>query len=139
MALNLLTRRSTSIIEVVLAVGILGIAMPPLLSAFANASFQSIRPMNATTASFLSTDRMEEMVARRYRSSDGYDALTESAFPDELPVAGYPNFARLVTISFTEASLNTVSIDEGYKKVRVTVSWNNGANEVVVERLFANY
>ena len=120
-------RRAATIIEVVMAIVILSIALPPLISAFADAAHQSIHPSNAAIASFLATERMEEVIARRFRATDGYDAVTMPNFPNESPVAGFPGFDRTMLM-----------LPVGnYKRVRVTVTWKGGANQIFVERLFA--
>ena len=57
-------RRSTTIIEVVMATIILSVGLPPLIGAMAEGAMQSRVPSNATIASFLATERMEQIVAR---------------------------------------------------------------------------
>jgi len=132
-------RGATTIIEVVMAIVILSIALPPLISSFVDASKQSILPANSAIASFLVTERMEEIIARRYRATDGYAAVSTANYPNETPVTGFPRFNRSVSVTFTDAALNTVGSDQGYKNVRVTVTWNSGANEIRIERLFADF
>jgi prepilin-type N-terminal cleavage/methylation domain-containing protein len=140
-------RKGVTIIEVAMAIVILSIALPPMVASFADASRQSIRPSNSTVASFLAIDRMEEVVARRYQGTDGYIALTVpsmSSFPSETAVSGFPLFARstvveYVTITFTTGAIATSGSDKGYKRVRVTVTWNSGAEKMVVEHLFADF
>ena len=122
-----------------MAIVILSVALPPLISSFVEASMQSILPANSAIASFLVTEKMEEIIARRYRDSDGYMEVTEANYPDETSVAGFPRFDRLVSVTFTDAALTTVGSDVGYKNVRVTVTWNSGANEIVIERVFADF
>lgn len=128
-----------TIIEVVMAIVILSIALPPLIASFAEASMQSVYPANAAVASFLAIERMEEIVARRYRASDGYTAITSAAFPAETPVTGFSGFNRSVTVTYTNAALAMVGSDQGYKKVRVTVTWGGGANQIVIEHVFADF
>jgi len=122
-----------------MAVVILSIALPPLVVSFADASMQSIYPSNASVASFLAIERMEEVVARRYRGTDGYQAVTVTNFPAESPVSGFPGFNRSVAVSYTDASLAPVGSDQGYKKVRVAVTWNGGADQIAIERAFADF
>ena len=137
------TRSATTIIEVVMVLVILSIALPPLVTAFADASMQSIHPSLTTVASFLATDRMEEIVARRYRgtqsSVNGYDAITTANFPNESPVTGFPVFSRTVTIAQVDANLNPSGTPVGYKKVTVTVAWNSGSDRILLERVFAEF
>lgn len=118
---------------------ILAIALPPLIDAFADASLQTIHPSHASVAAFLATERMEEIVARRYRATDGYAAVTVANYPAETPVSGFARFNRSVSVTLTDAALNTVGSDQGYKKVTVTVTWNSGADAVVVERVIADF
>ncbi len=122
-----------------MAMAILSIAMPPLMVAFSNASQSTIFPSNATVASFLAIERMEEIIARRYRGTDGYSAVTTANFPVESPVSGYSMFERTVTEDFVTSSLAASGSDQGYKKVTVTVRWNSGAQRIVLERVFANF
>lgn len=138
--------RATTIIEVVMAIVILSIALPPLISSFVEASNQSILPVNSALASFLVTERMEEIIARRYREPDsnpavkkGYDSVTTANYPNEPAVDGFLRFDRSVNVTFTDAFLNTVGSDVGYAIVRVTVTWNSGANQIVIERVFADF
>lgn len=139
MAMMQYHRRATTIVEIVMAVVILAVAVPPLISAFTQSATNTIQPCNAAVASFLATERMEEIIARRYRATDGYAAVTTANFPDESPVTGFPRFSRSVTVAYVNSSLATVGSDVGYKKVRVTVSWNSGSDMVVEERIFADF
>jgi len=132
-------RKGLTIIEVVMALVILAVALPTLVTAFADASRQSIQPVQGSVASFLAIERMEEIIARRYRGTDGYTGVTTANFPAESPVSGFTGFDRSVSVTLTDASLNTVMGDEGYKLVRVTVSFNAGNDEVVLERVFADF
>lgn len=136
-------RRSATIIEVAMALVILSVALPPLVKSFADASRQTIHPSQASVAAFLAIERMEEVVARRYRGTQGgvkpYDALVAANFPAETPVAGFGAYARRVTFSEVNSALQPSATPCGYRKARVTVSWNNGTQEVVMERLFADF
>jgi hypothetical protein len=138
-----MTRRSTTIIEIVMAIVILSIALPPLIASFADASRQTILPAQMEVASFLATERMEEIVARRYRGIEGgqpsYTALTASNFPDEIPVTGFPSYERRVTFTEVDWRLSAVGSPAGYRKATVIVSWNGGAEHLAVERVFADF
>jgi len=132
-------RRSTTIIEVVVAIVILSVALPSLMMAFAEASVQSIGPYRQSIGSFLAIERMEEIVARRYRGTDGYDAITTGNFGSESSLSGFPGYARDVAVAFVDGNLNIVGSDQGYKRVTVTVSWDNGAGNIDVEHIFADF
>ncbi len=133
-------KRGVTIIEVVMAIVILSIALPPMIVAFAEAAMQSIQPADMTVASFLAIERMEEVIARRFRDSEGYADLTVptvAEFPDEDPVSGYPRIRRTVRVAYVGSALNPADADEGYKKVVVTVAW--GAESLAIERVFADF
>lgn len=134
-------RRATTIIEIVAAIVILAIALPPLMLSFAEAAHQSIYPVNASVASFLAIERMEEIVARRYRDDSGFDAVNTTNFPNESSLSGFAGFARSVTITCVDENLASQSCgsDPGYKLVRVGVTWNGGDSEVRIERVFADF
>lgn len=132
-------RRAVTIIEIVMAIVILSISMPALMSAFVESSHATIQPTLAGVASFLATERMEEIVARRYRATDGYDAVTEANFPAENPVTGFTGYTRAVTVTYVNSALATVGSDQGYKKARVTVTWSNGSESLSIERIFGNF
>jgi len=131
--------RAMTIVEVVTAIVILSVGLPPLIQAFADSSNQSHLPVNSTIASFLATERMEQIVARRYQNNAGYDALIAANFPAESPVTGFPRFTRTVTISEVTSSLAASGSAEGYRKVRVTVTWQPGNKSMSIERVFANF
>lgn len=130
-------RRSTTIIETVAAIVILSVALPTLLSTFAEASHQSIKPYQQSIASMLAIERMEEIVARRYRGTDGYGAVTTANFPAESPVSGFSGFSRTVSVSYVNADLSAAGSDQGYKRVTVDVS-GNGV-DIAIERVFADF
>ena len=132
-------RRSTTIIEVVVAIVILSVALPSLMMAFADASVQSIGPYRRSIGSYLAIERMEEIIARRYRGTDGYDAITTGNFGSEASINGFSGYARDVAINFVDGDLNSVGSDEGFKRVTVSVSWDGGAGDIDVEHIFADF
>lgn len=135
-------RTGATIIEVVMCIVILSLALPPLISAFVEASSQSILPVRESVASFLVVERMEEIIARRYRGTDGYSALTVPTiadFADESTVSGFPGYARTVRVAYVNSNLTSVVGEQGYKKATVTVSWDGGARSLNIERVFADF
>jgi len=130
--------RGTTIIEVAMALTILAIALPPMIQAFADASRQTILPANDAVAGFLAIEKMEEIVARRYRGTDGYSGI-DSLVGTENPVSGYSYFTRTVTKAFVTSSLAASGSDVGYKKFTVTVTWQSGAKQLVIEHAFADF
>ena len=134
-------RRGATVIELAMCIVVLSIALPPLIKSYAESSTQQINPGNEATAAFLADERMEQIVARRYQGTDGYSAVTTSNFPSESAgsISGFAAFARSVTVSYVTSSLSSSGSDVGYKKVRVTVTWDSGTKSLVIERIFANF
>ena len=130
-------RRGTTVIEIAICMMILGIALPPLIGAFADAARQSTQPVGSTIASLLAIERMEQIVARRYQGTDGYDSVAVANFPNEAPVTGFAGFSRAVTVNYITSGLAASGSDVGYKKVRVTVTWSG--QSLVIERIFARF
>lgn len=131
-----------TVIELIMAIVILSIALPPMIMAFTDAAMHTIQPTDATVASFLAIERMEEVIARRYRDAEAYEDFTVptfSAFPDESPVAGYTKFTRTVRVSHVDSDLDPAGSDEGYKRVVVSVTWSAGEQSLVIERVFADF
>jgi hypothetical protein len=128
----------TTIIEVAMALTILAIALPPLMLAFADASRQTILPANSAVAGFLAIEKMEEIVARRFRGTDGYVGI-DSLVAMESPVSGFGYFTRTVSESFVNSSLAASASDVGYKKFTVTVTWESGAKQLAIEHIFADF
>jgi len=128
-------RSGATVIELVSALVILGVALPPLMRAFIESSTQTIGPSNATVAAFLAIEKMEQITARRYSSTTGFSQVTAEPAAG---VPGFPIFTRSVTVSNDTAGLLNIASDSDYKRVRVIVSWNGGANHVQVERLFVH-
>ena len=131
-------RRAVTLLDVVAALVILSVALPPLVGAMAESAQQSIRSTYTTVASFLATERMEEITARRNQAG-GYAQVVAANFPAETPVSGYPNYSRSVAITEVAADLTTPQSGSGLKKVVVTVQWDGGTRQVKVAHLFADY
>jgi hypothetical protein len=132
-------RPGATVIELSICIMILGVALPSLITAFANASRQSLEPVGEAIASFLVIERMEEIIATRYRNTSGYDNVTTANFPNESPISGFAGFNRTVTVSYVTSALASSGSDVGYKKVRVTVTWESGGRTLVIERIFAKF
>lgn len=131
-------RRGVTLLDAVAALVILSLALPTLVGSFVEASTQSIRPTFTTTAAFLATERMEEIIARRNQPG-GYAQITAANFPAENPVSGYANYNRAVAVTEVAADLTTPQAGSGLTRVVVTVQWDGGARQVQAARLFADY
>jgi len=135
---GLRARKAITLVDVIAAIVILSVALPPLILSFADASVQSIKPAAAQVAAFLVTERMEEIIARRHQTG-GFDQVTVANFPSENPVSGFAGYERSVAVTEVATDLTTPQVNSGLKNVVVTVSWDGGARQVQTARLFASY
>ncbi|MCK6457463.1 MAG: hypothetical protein L6Q92_13165 [Phycisphaerae bacterium] len=134
-----MTRRALTMIEVALGTVLLAAGLVPLLSAFREVATRAVDPLMATQASFLAVERMEEIVATRYRAGAGYAAITVDEFPEEKAVMDYDAFERTVAIDEVADDLVTPQPGSGLKRVTVTVSWDGSARRVTLERIIAEF
>lgn len=122
-------RRGFTVVETVAAVIILAVAIPPMLWAVAESHHQRINPILFSKATWLATEKIEDIIADRHSVSGnrGYDFLYDAnaEYDDEATgdITGYPQFSRQITIAETKADLS--SAGGGYKTVTVTVGWTD--------------
>lgn len=112
-----------TLMETIVAIVVLGVALPPMLLALREAQRRSTGPIQADRARWLAAERLEEVIADRHSAVRGWAYVTASNYPPESPVEGFPGFARAVSIEETGASL--AGAGTGFKVVSVTVSWTD--------------
>jgi len=132
-------RRAMTLIEVAMAVLILSISMAPLVQSFAENARHTIASTQDSVASFLVTERMEEIIAARYRSATGYANVLQASFPNESPVTNFPAFTRTVAVQEVAADLSTPQSGSGIKRVTVAVTWQSGSKQLQLVRIFADF
>jgi len=129
-----------TLIETIAAVVILAIAIPPILIAIHDSHSKRANPILALKARWLVEEKIEDIIADRHSASRGYDWLVPGNYPDENSIAGFPGFARSVTLSETSADLATQG--EGYMRVHVEVTWTDSQGEertLAVETIVTEY
>jgi prepilin-type N-terminal cleavage/methylation domain-containing protein len=118
-------KRSTgfTLVELVAAIVLLAVAVPPMLWATRQSQHQYVDPVLSSRARWLATEKLEDIIADRYSSTRGFGYLISSNYPDELvgTISGYAGYARQVTLAQTTADLITPGT--GYMTVTVRVSW----------------
>src|SRR5262249_51889229 len=106
--------RGFTLIEVVLAIVIAGIAILPLSMLFANASIRSADARNVTVASQLAQAKMEEIAADKRSFARGFAFLEPGRYPPETRATAFPGYRRSVTIApdstFDGVTFRTVSV-----------------------------
>lgn len=106
-----------SLIELVLVILVLGLALLPLLTQMVQTNVSSVDGQAASTAAFLSRERIEQVLADRNAPAIGFAAITNGRYPAESPVNGFPGFTRATSVS-ADSSYGGLT----FRAVTVTVS-----------------
>jgi prepilin-type N-terminal cleavage/methylation domain-containing protein len=134
-----LDQRGITIVEILIAVAIIGVGLVALSSAIPIAAYGIQEGSQLSTATFLANQRLEQVRNAQWRATPAKDTLGLSAsdttapagdggvttFPDESPVdAPYGAYTRTVRItSCGEAPGCSGIVDAGLRQVTVTVSY----------------
>lgn len=117
-------RRGFTLTESVIAVVILGIAVPSMMWSIRQEHRARVSPLMASKARWLATEKLEDIIADRHSATRGYAYVVAGNYAAESSISGFPGFTRSVAIAETGADL--VSAGTGYKKVTVTVGYTDG-------------
>lgn len=115
--------KGMTLIELVAAIVVLGLIVPPVLMFFAETTKHSLQFERQTLAYFLAVEKMEMVMADRHAVDRGYDYLSPANYPSETLSNG---FVR--TVGFQEVSPGDLSAGQsgsGYLKITVTVTYRN--------------
>jgi len=117
--------RAFTLIELIAAIVVIAIAVPPMLLALRSAHINRVDPVLASRARWLVTEKLEDVVADRHSATRGYDYVIAGNYPHEHPgdITGFPAFGRSVAVSETGSDLTTPGT--GYKIVTVEVQWTD--------------
>jgi Tfp pilus assembly protein PilV len=113
-----------TLIEAIMSIVILSISVPAMIYAVRNAHTQRVNPMMASTARWLASEKLEDIIADAHSSTRGYTYVLASNYPAESPVTSFTGYSR--SVSVTETGADLASPGTGYKKVVVTVTWTDG-------------
>jgi len=113
-----------SLIELVIVITITGVALGVLIQLLGTLTAQSQTAQITTVATNLARERMEEVLSDRFAMNQNFDSFTDAAYPDELPITGFPEHERRVQIDYVNlANLDVpVAGPTNYKRVAVTVT-----------------
>jgi len=122
-------KKGLTLIELVLVVIILGIAIPPLLGLFFNLARKAVQAEAISTATFYAEKEMERLISIRNYSSLSITNNTScvTALPSGYSCSYTLKYAVLSGNNWTDTTNNTT----GYKRLRVSVSRNDGIIPVV--------
>jgi len=120
-------QKGFTLIEVVLAIVIIGIALTGLLTLYQNVVNHGSQSEEYVTAAYLTSSKMEEIIADK--DNQGYAFVIDSNYStSENLTAPFLGYTR--TLNFVEVDpndLTTPQADSGYKRIVVNVTSPGGA------------
>ncbi len=120
-------RRAISLFEVVVAMVIMGLAIPPLFIQIAADVQQQRAFLIQRNLTRLAADRMWEIFADHAEPGRGYDYVQDSAYPDESDVEGLSGYSRsTVILEVSTADFISPQAGTGIKRFKVAVSGPDG-------------
>lgn len=114
-----------TLIEVIIAVIVMAIAIPPVFWALRDANVRRVDPINLSRARWLANEKIEDVLADARSTTRGYSYLVNGNYASESPVSGFTGFTRSVSIAESGANLVAGS-GTGYKTVAVSVTYVDG-------------
>lgn len=117
--------RGLTLIEAIIAVVVIGAAVPPILLAVRDASVKRAAPIRAAQARWLAAEKLEDVIADRHSTARGYGYVVAGNYPAESSISGFAGFSRSTSIVETGASLSGGGT--GFKTVTVAVTWRDSA------------
>ena len=125
--------RALSLIEVVLAIVILALAVPPLMIQLNTAVRAQVSTMHQMMSVQLASERVGEVQAACIDIGRGYTYVDAANYPLENDAAGFSGFTRQTEVrEVSTADYTTQETDSGVKRIRITVSDPEG-NSLVTE------
>jgi prepilin-type N-terminal cleavage/methylation domain-containing protein len=121
------TRRGLSLIEVVVAIVILGLAVPPLMLSMAAGVQQQEESLIQQELTQLASERMWEVFTDHANPTRGYAYLTNAAYPDEDAPHGLTGYLRQIRLrEVSAADYSTPEAGSGLKRFRIIVTGPRG-------------
>ena len=123
--------RAFTLVEVIVAIGVLGIGVLGIASFFAYSTKVARSSSNTSIASNLASGVIDEELSKPYDElNPGTGAKVKVTNDTASPLY---NFSKEVTISLIDSDLANSVTDEGLKKIDVTISYQEGTSEKNVQ------
>lgn len=124
---NIQNKKGFSLIEIMAAFSIIGLVFVGLMQSFPYGLSINKTSENSTIASFLAQGEIEEI------RSLGYDNIIvgyTAKHPLSNDLNDYRNkFQSEIDINFVDSNLNEILVDEGMKKISVTIYFTNSISK----------
>ncbi len=134
----MMNKRGLSLIEVVIAIIVLGLAVPPLLFQITAGVQQQEAALVQQTMTQLASERMREVFTDHANPTRGYSYIVAAAYPDETAPRGLDGYTRGVEIrEVSPDDFVTPQPGSGVKRFRVTVN-GPGEQTLTVESFVTN-
>jgi len=116
-------RHALSLIEVVVAMVLLGLAVPPLLLQIAAGVKQQEATLIQQNLAHLASERMWQIFTDHADSTHGYDAIIAAAYPNETAPDGLMGYTRKTEVrEVSPTDYITPQAGSGVKRFRIQVS-----------------
>ena len=116
-------RHALSLIEVVVAMVLLGLAVPPLLLQIAAGVKQQEATLIQQNLAHLASERMWLIFTDHADSTHGYDAIIAAAYPNETAPDGLTGYTRKTEVrEVSPTDYITPQAGSGVKRFRIQVS-----------------
>lgn len=115
--------RSFSLIEVVVAIVVLGLAVPPLMLGMAAGAQQQEEALIQQDLVQLAQQRLNEIFVDHANPTRGYGYIVNAAYPDETTPGGLVGYIRQTLVREVSASdYSTPQAGSGLKRFRIYVA-----------------
>ena len=115
--------RALSLIEVVIAMVLLGLAVPPLLLQIAAGVKQQEATLIEQNLAHLASEKMWQILADHADPTRGYDTVVSAAYPNETAPDGLTGYTRRTEVrEVSPADYITSQAGSGIKRFRIQVS-----------------
>jgi type II secretory pathway pseudopilin PulG len=132
------TRRALSLVELIIAIVILGLALPPLVIQVGNGVRQQAAALVQQTLTQLAAERIWEIATDHANPTRGYAYITEAAYPAESAPRGLAGYTRQTTIiEVSPADYVTPQVGSGIKRFRIVVT-GLGNHSLTIESMVTN-
>jgi len=112
-----------SLIELVMALVVVGVALPPMIT-IGNQCLQNMHQGAYVTAEVsLAQEKLEQLIADEASAGRGYSYIVSANYPAENPITGFTGYSRSVTIA-ADSTYNSMT----FRNVKVTVTGPDGTS-----------